>query len=131
MGKKKTKGLLFLLKYYNVLVWKSRFTLVLNAAKNINHIKKCFRQKLFIIEFPTKKTQGTHISIYLRSGALEDPKDLPFLRYNAQEWEYILTLGLNTAKDIDYIEKWFKQKLHRIKFPKENPVEAYLYVPQE
>ncbi len=28
------------------------------------------------------------------------------------------TLVLNTAKNTDYIEKCFKQKLHRIKFPK-------------
>ncbi len=63
---------------------------------------------------------------------LEDTKDLPFLKYyNAQEWECIFTLGLNTAKDTDYIEKQFKQKLYRIKFPTENPVEAYLYLPWE
>ncbi len=30
------------------------------------------------------------------------------------------TLRLNTAKIIDYIEKCFKQKLHRIKFPAKN-----------
>ncbi len=32
--------------------------------------------------------------------------DLPFFKYyNAQEWECIFTLGQNTLKDIDYIEK--------------------------
>ncbi len=36
---------------------------------------------------------------------------------------------LNTAKNIDYIEKYFKQKLHRIKFSTKNSVDAYLFVP--
>ncbi len=47
--------MLFLLKYYNALARESRFTLVLNAAENIDHIKKMLQQKLFIIEFPTKR----------------------------------------------------------------------------
>ncbi len=29
------------------------------------------------------------------------------------------------------MKKYFKQKLFRIKFPKKNSVEAYLYLPQE
>ncbi len=40
------------------------------------------------------------------------------------------TLGLNVLKIIDYIEKCFKQKLRRIKFPAKNSVEADLYLPQ-
>ncbi len=32
----------------------------------------------------------------------------------------MFTLGLNPAKNIDYIEKWVKQKLHRTKFPTKN-----------
>ncbi len=36
--------------------------------------------------------------------------------YNALEWEGLFTLWLNAAKSINYIEKCFKQKLHRIKF---------------
>ncbi len=35
---------------------------------------------------------------------------------------------LNTAKNIDYIEKCLKQKLYRIKFATKNSVDAYLYL---
>ncbi len=31
------------LKYYNAQKWESRFTLELNAAKNMHYIKKCFK----------------------------------------------------------------------------------------
>ncbi len=41
------------------------------------------------------------------------------------------TLGLDAAKIIDYIEKYFKRKLCRIKFPAKNSAEADLYLPQE
>ncbi len=51
--------------------------------------------------------------------------------YNALKWESIFTLGLNAAKSTNYIEKCFKQKLLRIKFPIKNSTEAYLYLPQE
>ncbi len=37
-------------------------------------------------------------------------------------------LGLNTVKNTVYIEKCFKQKLHEIKFPQKNTVNAYLYL---
>ncbi len=60
---KEWNTLLFLLKYYDALEWETRFTLALNAAKNIDSIKKCFRQKLFIIEFPTKKKLSGRISL--------------------------------------------------------------------
>ncbi len=40
-------------------------------------------------------------------------------------------LGLNAAKIIDYIEKYFKRKLCRIKFPAKNSVEADFYLPLE
>ncbi len=35
------------------------------------------------------------------------------------------TLELNAAKNTDYMEKCFKQKLYRIKFATENSVDAY------
>ncbi len=57
-------------------------------------------------------------------------KNLPFLKYyNELEWESRFTLGLYAAKNIDYIETYFKQKLRRIKFPIKNSEEAYLYLP--
>ncbi len=50
-------------------------------------------------------------------------KDVPCLKYyNTLEWESRFTLGLNAAKNVDYIEKWFKQKLRKIKFPTKNSV---------
>ncbi len=35
-------------------------------------------------------------------------------------------LGLNAAKNIDYIEKCFKKMLHRIKFATKNFLDKYL-----
>ncbi len=37
------------------------FTLRLNAAKNTDYIEKCFKQKLFRIKFPTKKSVDTYV----------------------------------------------------------------------
>ncbi len=63
---------------------------------------------------------------------LKASEDLSFLKYyNGQEWESRFTLALNTAKNIDYIEKCFKQKLNKIKFPAKNSLDAYLYLSQE
>ncbi len=57
-----------------------RFTLALNAAKNIDYMEKCFEQKLFIIKFPTK-TQWTCIFIYPRGV-------IAFLKYyNTPKWK--------------------------------------------
>ncbi len=116
---------LFLLKYGDALEWESRFTLALNAAKNIDYIEKCSNKICSWLNF-LQKVQWTHISIYPRSGAWG------LWRYhflnNTQECESVFTLW-NTAKDIDYIEKQFKQKLRNIKFPTKNSVEAYLYLP--
>ncbi len=54
--------------YYNVPELESRFTLGMNAAKNIDCIKKRFKEQLFRIKLPSK-TQWKHISISARSGA--------------------------------------------------------------
>ncbi len=56
-------------------------------------------------------------------------KDLPFFKYysyNALEWESMFTLVPKTEKNIDYIKKFFKRKLRRIKFPMKNSLEPYL-----
>ncbi len=42
-----------------------------------------------------------------------------------------ITLGLDAAKITDYIEKLFKQKLFKIKFPTKNSEGAHVYLPQE
>ncbi len=51
--------------------------------------------------------------------------------YNAQEWRSTFTLGRNTAKNINYIEKYLKQKLCRIKFSTKDFLDTYLYLPLE
>ncbi len=39
-------------------------------------------------------------------------------------------IGMNAAQNVNYIEKYLKQKLRRIKFPKKNLLDAYLYAPR-
>ncbi len=46
-------------------------------------------------------------------------------------WESRFSLGLNAVKSSDYIEKFFNQKLAKIKFLTKNSVDAYFYLPQE
>ncbi len=60
----------FLFKYCNALEWESKFTWALNAAKNIDYIENCFKQKLFVVKFLTKNSTDD-ISIYPRIGARE------------------------------------------------------------
>ncbi len=58
--------------------------------------------KIVQIKFPTK-TQQMHISIFPRSG-IRELQGQPFLKYyNVLEWESKRTLGLNIAKNTDYI----------------------------
>ncbi len=58
-----TSGLqrLVSLKYNIVLKRESTFNLGLNAAKNTLHIQNSFQQKLFGIEFYTKKSPSTYV----------------------------------------------------------------------
>ncbi len=51
------------LNSFNVQKCEIRFTLGLNAAKNTHYIKKSFKWKLFGIEFRTKKSVGTYVSL--------------------------------------------------------------------
>ncbi len=46
--------------------------------------------------------------ISTRSGARGDPKIDLFKYYNVLQWESRFTLGLNTAKNTDYMKKCFK-----------------------
>ncbi len=45
--------------------------------------------------------------------------------------EIRFTLGLNAAKNTNYMMKNFKLKLLKIKFSKKKFVDAYVYLPQE
>ncbi len=45
-------------------------------------------------------------------------------------WRVGDRFGQNTAKNMDYIKKWFKQKLFRIKFPTKNSVNACFCLPR-
>ncbi len=51
--------------------------------------------------------------------------------YNVLEWESRFTLGRDATKNTDYIKKFLKQKLFRIKFTTKNSEDAYLYFSQE
>ncbi len=54
-----------------------KFTLGLNAAKNIDYTEKFLKQKLRKIKFP--QTHLMHVSTYAKSEA-RGSKDLPFLK---------------------------------------------------
>ncbi len=56
---------------------------------------------------------------------------LDYPSYNVLKCERRFTLGLNDAKNTDYIKKCFRQKFLRIKFPTKNPVDTYLHPSQE
>ncbi len=51
--------------------------------------------------------------------------------YNVRQWESRFILVLNAAKNNNYIEKCFKQKLHRIKFSTKKFGDSYFYISQE
>ncbi len=96
----------------------SRFTLEMNAAKNIDCIKKWFKQRLFRIKFPTK-TQWTHFSIFARSG-VRGLQTLPFLKYyDVLKWKS-RSSRMDTTKNTNYTKKFLKKKLLKIKFPTKN-----------
>ncbi len=46
-------------------------------------------------------------------------------------WDSRFALRMNATKITDYFKECFKQKLLRIKFPTNNLLDAYLYLPQE
>ncbi len=48
-------------KYYDVEKRQITFNLGLNASKNTYHMKKSFKQKLFGIEFRTKKSASAYV----------------------------------------------------------------------
>ncbi len=47
------------------------------------------------------------MSISSKSGA-RAPRIAMFEIYNGLKWESRFTLGLNAAKNMDYMKKWFK-----------------------
>ncbi len=59
---------------------------------------------------------------------LEDAKSLPFFNLGM---ESRFTLGLNAAKNNDYIGKSFKQKFCKITSPTKSSVDAHFYLSQE
>ncbi len=85
-------------KYYNV----PKFTLMLDTAKNTDYTKKRFKQMLSKIKFPSKNVAG-HMSISSMSSA-GGLQRLTFLKYNVLQLESRFTLGLNTAKNTDYMK---------------------------
>ncbi len=103
---------------------KSRFTLELNTAKNTDCIKKCFKQKLYKIKFPTKTR------VYVSPPGLE----LGVLKIfhfgnSVLARENMFTIELIIAKSNDYIKKCFNQNLSKAKFPTKILLSAYVYLP--
>ncbi len=97
--------------------------------KNTYDNKKGFDQKLFRIKFPTKNSVDAYL--YLpQERSYGTPNICHFLiYYYVLEWKSRFTLGLNAAKSTDCIEKCFKQKSYKIKFPTKLSVGAYIYPP--
>ncbi len=63
---------------------------------------------MFQIKLTTKSAMNTYFHmtcIYPRCGARGLQRFVILKYYNAQEWECIFTLELNTAKNIDNIER--------------------------
>ncbi len=69
----------------------------------------------------------------LRKGCIKNLKNFVTIKIchfsnNALEWESRITLGFDADKSIDYIEKCFKQKLSKIKFPTKNSVVTHISI---
>ncbi len=89
--------------------------IVLTNVSNKNCIKLNFLQK----------SEWVHTRLYTpRSGA--GGTKISHFWNNALEWESKFTLGLNVGKSTDYIEKYFNQKLSKIKFPAKTLLGAYV-----
>ncbi len=80
-----------------------------------------------------QKTQWMHVIIVLRSRVRGRQTFTPFQNkyYYVVEWKSRFTSGLNVAESTDCIKKYFKQKLHKMKFPTKNSVSARLYLTWE
>ncbi len=120
-----------ILNYFNAMEWEGRFAVRLKATKNTEDFKKCFKEKLFRIKFPTKNS----LNAYLLSPSeveLGSSKNYHF-------WNIIMywngkidsLQGWILLQSTDCIEKCFDQKLYKIKFPTKTLAGAYLYLPKE
>ncbi len=75
-----------------------------------------------------KNSVDTHV--YLpKESSYGVPKIAIYVYYYVLKQENWFTLGLNTAKNTDYIKKSFKLNLLRIKFPTKNSAGAHVYLP--
>ncbi len=106
---------------HNLLEWECRFTLGLNAAKNIS--KNASNKNCSELDFLGKNSLYLYFNLP-QKWSYRAPKIATF------EIESRITLELNPAKNNDYIRKYVK-KLFRIKFPSKNSVGAYLYRTKE
>ncbi len=106
----------FLGKVHSLEHWK-KYRLYQNMlqAKIVQNYNSC------------KKLNG-RISLSPTGVELQGSKDCHFWNIIILEWEGRFTLGLNAAKNTDYIKKYFKQKLFRIKFPTKNLVNACISI---
>ncbi len=101
--------------YFNEWNRGNRLTLGLNTAENTDYMKKKFQIKVVEISISSKKTQCERMSIFYHpwGGAeLRGSKNWYWLKYyNAQKWQITFTLGLNTVKNTDYMEKKLQAKV--------------------
>ncbi len=110
----------------------NRFTLGLNAAKNAHQYQKA-SNKICSELNSVQKSLRVHTSISPISGArgLQRLHFLELLYYNVLEWESRFTFGMDAAENTNYIKKFFKLKLFKIKFSIKNSLNACLYLTQE
>ncbi len=95
-------------------------TLGPNAAKIIDYIERCFEQKL-----PCKNS--VEKDLYLPQEWSQGAPNICRV-LELKSWFF---LGLEPSKVIDCIEKCFKQKLYKIKFPTKNLMVVFVYLPEE
>ncbi len=95
------------LKYYNVQKWESEFTLGSTLPK-IRIISKHASTKSCGELNSVQKSKYAYMFIFLWSGAGGLQRLICFKYYIVPKWKSRFCLGLNTAKNTDYMRKRFK-----------------------
>ncbi len=93
-------------------------------------LKNASNKSCWALNF-VQKSKWVHMSISPKRGVKDLQRLISFKCYKVLKWESRFTLGLNAAKNTDYIKKSFKEKLFWIKFSIKNLVSAYVYLSSE
>ncbi len=121
-----------MLFYYIMLngVLMRQFTLGLNTLKNTYDIKRSYAEKLFRIEFRTKKSASAYVHLPQEwSQGLQ--RSIYLISYNVQNGKLGSLYSSVLPKIRNDFKKSFKQKLFRTKFRTKISVSAYVYLSQE